>query len=490
MPTYAGIERFDQQMSELSQEPVIINDVDSTTTEGTDLINSLLYTEYDSDTIGITPVCYCGHTHGRDRLGDICELCDRPVQRTVDANIESNLWIGCHNHVRKLINPIFWTFLSSQFSYKGVNFVEWICLRTHMKTEPHHQPIIDRLKDLEIPRGLNNFYLHFDEIIAKLCTMKEFNSTGTERRDFLELLHDSRDRIFCDYLPIPNKISFVAEKTPVMKFSDNNNLHALDAARIISSINNHVANVSEEKAISRTVKAIKSLAQYYEIQYGSTLGKKTGWFRKNRAGTATHHSYRAVITSLFDEHRFDEIELPWSLSISLFKIHLLGKLMKRGYNLNEGMEVLTAGFKRRCPLIREMFDELINESFTGPHRTVEDVENDVFPKGLPNEFQRNPSLARLSSQYLLITRIKDDPLINTVSLSVTVLAHPNADFDGDMLNGKLLYDERQAEASSRLSPITGVLDLNKPMSVSGKIALHGPTVATLSHWLHEHNTGD
>lgn len=58
---------------------------------------------------------------------------------------------------------------------------------------------------------------------------------------------------------------------------------------------------------------------------------------------------------------------------------------------------------------------------------------------------------------------------------------PNADFDGDAMNGVLILDFEMLE--NALSPHTGVMDLQKDRAISNNIALSPPIVATIDCFL-------
>ena len=137
---------------------------------------------------------------------------------------------------------------------------------------------------------------------------------------------------------------------------------------------------------------------------------------------------------------------------------------------NECIQFLNSYTNKYHPLLDELFKELINESPA---------------KSIPVILQRNPTLVRLSAQYLRVTKIKIDPSDNTISLSVLVLKGPNADFDGDALNGMLILDEEMNKSLKRLAPHLGVLDLDKPRSISKNIVLHSPVLSTISNWMYD-----
>ena len=70
-------------------------------------------------------------------------------------------------------------------------------------------------------------------------------------------------------------------------------------------------------------------------------------------------------------------------------------------------------------------------------------------------------------------------------MSVLCLVAPNADFDGDALNGMLILDYRMKKLLDRLAPHHGVLDLKKPRTLSKNIKIPAPVTTTISAWVHE-----
>jgi len=231
------------------------------------------------------------------------------------------------------------------------------------------------------------------------------------------------------------------------------------------------------------------------VQYSKTLSPKSGWFRRHVFGTRPAFSFRAVISSLHGEHRYNEVHLPWSLSVSLFKQHLLNKLHRRGMPPAKANQYLQDHIETFSELLSELFDELseeateqsrqeaIRRSGSILHRMVNLPVDLQYDSGIGTIIQRNPSLKRLSAQRFFITKIKKDPAINTISLSVLVLKGPNADFDGDALNGILILDTVIRRGLERLAPHYAVMDTHVPFKVSGDLALPGPTLSTFDRWL-------
>src|SRR5690606_31909055 len=86
---------------------------------------------------------------------------------------------------------------------------------------------------------------------------------------------------------------------------------------------------------ARVVSALNNFNDYYKTFENDVIFKKPGIMRKLVYGTRPYWGYRSVITSRQKPHRQDALEMPWSLSILLFKVHLQNKLITQGYTPNE-----------------------------------------------------------------------------------------------------------------------------------------------------------
>lgn len=400
----------DEKFAQLTRPPIIVNHLDVETSEGRELLQSLLYTRYEGDSLNVLPTCDCGEFKGNYLKGVYHKACNSVVQSVTERALESTLWIECPKGVTALINPAVWTILSNSFTTSGCNILEWLC-------NPQYQPpgnvpeILSRVEALELPRGYNAFHDHFDEIMEVLFRNKIPKGVIRQQEDLWLFIQQNRDKIFSKYLPIPSKIGFILESNSVISYADLTMTLAIDALKTIASIENSVKPLTQRGRESRTLKAITQLSKYYVEFAGSTLSGKPGIFRKHVFGGRPHWTGRAVITSISEPHDYEELHLPWSLAVQLFKVHLSNKLLKRGYTPLEIQRLYAQYTNAYHPVLDELFKELIKEAPNG--------------LGIPCIFQRNPSLARASAQRFYIRKVKTDPEINSVSLSVLVLSGPN-----------------------------------------------------------------
>lgn len=184
----------------------------------------------------------------------------------------------------------------------------------------------------------------------------------------------------------------------------------MDAVLTVSSIRSTAIPMRPQVVENRIAKAIRELAKFYDVYMKQRLSKKPGMFRRHVFGSRLHFSARSVITSLSDPHHWQELHIPWGLATQLLKYHIINKLLKRGYSANDALHFVYSNVLRYNAELDQIFQELINESPGG--------------SGIPVIFSRNPTLQRGSMQQFYITKVKTDPHVNTVSMSVLTLRAP------------------------------------------------------------------
>lgn len=458
-----------------STPPVLINSFDINTLQDKEALDSLIYTYYEGDSLNVVPHCECGKTRGAAFIGTQCRNCNATVYPVSEQPLESLLWIAPPDGVKTFINPQAWTMLSKALTHGGINGLAWLCdPRMPVGPEPHRG--IRRIMDLGIERGINHFHDNFDEIIDLLFNAGVISGTTKRQRDDLyEFIRLNREKIFCRYLPIPSRLEFVTEKSITGSFADLTMKPAIEAIRTISATVHSQTPLDLRLRQSRAVKANDYLAQYHQ-EHMATLASKRGWLRKQLYGSSLFFTFRAVISSLSERHRYDELHIPWGVAVSTYQLHLISKMYRmtnpdtgRPFTPNECLQHIREHTLKYSPLLDQLFKELIDEA-PGP--------------GLPTLLNRNPTLDRGSIQMFYITKVIPDPKVNAIAMSVLTLKAPNADFDGDALNGMPLLDNRLAERFKALLPHMGVLDLDRPRRMSKNQIMPPPIASTIANWFH------
>lgn len=402
---------FSEIISRLTTPPIFLNDLDPTTRESRERIAHLVRTNYDGDSLAILPSCECGETTGEVNKNTRCPKCGTIVTSVTEKPIESTVWFRAPRGVDTLMNPNMWGILKDAFTSSGLSILDWLTMPSYMPPVAK-QGEVERLQSFGLRRGYNWFCRNFDHVMDVLFSNGFYRGTPANRGYIADLLHQNRHLMFTHYLPIPAKIAFITEKTSVGTYADSAMASAMDAVLTICSIDESEDGTTQQVRENRTIRAINQLESYYSQQYRGTIGKKEGLLRKHRFGTRVPYGGRAVISSLSHRHDYDELHIPWTYAIALLKVHVTNKLLKMGWTPIKINKHLINCANRYDETLDSIFKLLIEES---PH------------KGIPAILQRNPSLARGSAQCFYITKVKTDPAINTISMSVLCLKSPNAD---------------------------------------------------------------
>lgn len=363
MPVFQELVNFDQLIHQLKEAPIFINDIANESEEDKESIKSLITTRYSSDMISLLPSCNCGHTKGEFSIGVVCPECNTIVKSSIENDIEPIVWFRKPNGVSKLISPMILMMLKQRFKKSGFNVIQWL-IDTTYRTNVKQPKVIDKIMATGIQRGYNNFVDNFDIIMSILFSIKEFPKPKNQT-DYLEkLLKEKRDCVFCDYIPLPNKSLLVIEKTNVGIYVDTIIVEAVDAIKMLVSIDNSFYDQSQRVKENRTAKALCKLTDFYEKFNKSIIAGKTGLLRKHCLGSRTNFSFRAVISSITDKHNYDELYVPWGIGVTAFRYHLVNKLLKLGMDLNSSIGLLLSHVETYHPLLDKLLQELIDESPT------------------------------------------------------------------------------------------------------------------------------
>lgn len=391
------------RMVQSSPIPItILNDLPSETEDDRKAIDSLILTTYDNtDILSTIPSCQCGRLSMGYNLGKECTVCNTLVSRPVETPITANVWLRCLDGVDGFIAPVAWIMLTSALSSTGYNLMEW--LTNPMSRPPNNcsqviQKKIQVFEQAGWERGLNNFIRNFDRFLEILPALKLNGET-----ELVHWLQTNRSVLFPKHLPMPTKALLVLEKTAVGSFADLPMTGAIDAARTIVSLSKGITAYTQNYIERKMVAVIKNISTYLWDTINLSFNRKRGWLRGQLFRSRSHFCMRGVITSITVPHNYEEIWIPWAQGLELLKIHIISKLLKRGYSATNAFSLVEANGNVYVPILDEIMQELIRES-------------DYL--GIPCTFQRNPTLTRASSQCLFITRVKTDIYDNTISWSV------------------------------------------------------------------------
>ena len=460
---------FNTVFSQLKQPPVIVNDIVNTSIEQKEKLNNAILTSYSNDLLSNVSSCECGSVVGEYNLGILCENCNTVV-KTPHGDLESFVWLRAPIGVHALINPTVWIVLSKCFTKSNFNLVYWLASDNY-KTEskiPDYLPQVQNYLEInKLKRGLNTFIEHFDEYMEFLLQLPVFKKMNANMK-LDQFIAKYRDCIFSQYVPLPNKTLLVLEETNSGTYIDPNNTVVLNAIHTLVGIDSPLVNYSVKQKERRAINCIDRLSKFYLDYYKNTLASKEGVFRKHIFGTRSHFSARAVISSITEPHNYDEIHIPWGVAINMLRLHLTNKLIRRGMNPNQIVGYLNEHTYKYSPLLDELFQELIRESPRG---------------GIECVLTRNPSLVRGSCQAVRVTKVKTDPSVPTIGMSILIVKSPNADFDGDALLLTMAVDNYVAGAIQNLSPHKSTFGFDNHRGITKAMIHPKPLITTVANWL-------
>jgi len=369
MPIIQSLINFDEMFYTLKHTPVLINHMACATLEDREKVKEQLTTHLNSDQISLIPSCQCGHTKGEYSKSTICPVCHTEVKASVVSDIEPVIWLKQPIGVEKLISPVIFIMLTKRFTKSGFSVIEWLCNTNYTTTAKVPDKVLLRIQQCGIERGYNNFVQNFDRILDVLFSIpdfapkvQKFEAKAEAKPDYLQMLiKDHRHMIFSEYLPLPNKTILIFDTQPLGTYADPSVLKAVDAANTMVSIDRDFYDQSPKTKQNRTVKALAMLSDFYNDTL-LLMAHKHGHFRKHMFGGRTNFSFRAVITSITAGKQYDEIEAPWCMAITAFRIHMLNKLMKYGMGHNESIGFLYKHTYRHHPLLERFMAEFIDES--------------------------------------------------------------------------------------------------------------------------------
>lgn len=422
---YLRVIGYDTMFSAQSHPAIMMNDFNIDLEADRQRLNGLIYASLDGDSLNNTASCDCGHIHGMDNYGIRCSDCLSLVMPITEKPLETILWIKVPAGISKFINLTVWRILSKNLTHSSFSILEYLC---NPRYSPQSQLAADKLKKLErleIPRGYNHFVENYEAILVALFKAGLIgpSASARRRRKIMRFLQESFDRTFSDYLPFPTRLGFIKENSNNRITADPKMIAAINAAHILIGIDNRESSESQPKLSqaskeTRVTNSLNYFDAYYKTFESEIIFKKPGIARKLIYGTRPYWGFRGVIISRQMPHQLNGLELPWSLSVLLFKSHIQNKLLTQSMTPNEMQAMIYENTLRYHPEIDRIFKELLAES---PNGTI------------PTTFGRNPTLARGSIDYDEIDTIKTDPTDNTIGISPLNLIMKNADFDGEVL---------------------------------------------------------
>lgn len=411
---------FDTIFNRIKSQKILINYEDIFNTENKEKLDAIILRNYSEDNLSIIPSCNCGDLKGGYYIGEICHKCGTYVTSNFDDNISFLLWVAKPLEVEYFISPQILNILLNRYKITkpNIQLIRYIMLPNFKFDKRIQKKNISQLEKLDfllannnIKRGYNSFIQNFFKIIEILET--EFiKEKPNPDFNFYEFLIRNKDKIFSNYLPFPNRIIFAMESNELGKFIDKSLLNPINVIRRLTGIDLYTKPSVVKQA--KVANSLIDLSEFYASYLKFVMFNKPGLNRQHIASTRCHFTARAVISSIYGPHKYNEIYVPWSIACTLLREHILNRLYVRKYTYKQATNFLQYHNKIYHPVLDEIFNEIITAS----------------NGGLPCLFNRNPSLHRGSIQSVRITHIKTDTGDNTISMSYLIGPSFNSDYDG------------------------------------------------------------
>ncbi len=472
MPLHLELTNFDDIFHSTRSDKVLINEIDIFSTENKTWIDNLILKNYSEDNLSIIPSCQCGELKGTYYVGDVCPSCKTTVTSSVEDSLSFLLWVKAPLEVEYFVSPILLAILRNRYKITKPNvpLIDYIMTPAYTIDRKHQKKNMFMLERLDyllqangIKKTYNDFVKHFFKII-EILDAEFVKEKAADKQEFQDFLLENKSKLFSQYLPFPNKVMFAMDSNELGKFIDKSILNPINVIRRLTGIDLHTkpSYVKQRKV----AKSLIDLSEFYVGYMKTTFFSKPGLLRQHISSTRSHFTARAVISSLIGPHEYDEIHLPWSLSCTLFREHILNCLYRRNFTYKQAVNFLVYCNKIYSPLLDEIFKEIIRDA-GGCVKAF---------------FNRNPSLHRGSIQTVRITQIKSNVDDNTISFSLLIMPSFNSDLDGDSMNLTLALTKSVHDSMVNFEPHHNVLGLNAPNEFSNNIKLPKTVVSTISNW--------
>ena len=415
MSVHLRVVNLQNVFDNLKTKPIIINDFRTTNVEDKNYIKDLIYAKYDNDVLSSIPRCNCPPSAnpviGADRIGEFCPKCRTRVTSKFDDELQSILWVRAPNGVEPFINPRIWQAIKIGLSFKQVNVLLWLTNKTYNFKSSTRPKILDEIESLGIKRGYNNFVRNFFEYMNLIAEIKDFKRKAAIR-PLMKFIENNKDKIFTNYIPLPNRALFIVEPTPMDKtYMETLSIGAIDAINFMTSIDAAGNTLAQHARENRTSKFLDNMCVFQNEYLRKNIARKPGTYRKHVVASRMAPSFRAVITSITTPHDFEQLIIPWNIAMTIFQPHLENIFLKNGLTANE---------------ILEIFNRYINKFNQKLYDLMIKIIYDYTDKGFPTLWNRNPTLSRSSILMLFISDIKKDVDDPTVSMSIGIVGMFNA----------------------------------------------------------------
>lgn len=428
-PLYPDFNNFNYVHDTSKIEPVYLNDFDFKLESDREALANLIRMDFNADTFETVAKCQCPSDQnpliGNYLIGSgrKCPQCGSEVERILDIDLNTKVWLKRPTGVLSFINPAFYrTFLmpisTSSPKIEIISFIIDPVYRRQcgIKYPPKSKELKEELHKVMSRLNLNEFILNVDNILTHFLigsgrTMTSLKNSVAEM--ILTGCSVYRDVMFCDYIPVPNKITTIIEKYGNQKRVTSNQLRKdstyMNIADTRSTTEEYTATEHDiEESLRRVGRGIIKLAQQGAEELKANSFPKKGANRKLIASGSLPMTGRSIITSVTGIHNPGQAHIPWIMGIVQLEKQIISHLYRRGYSPSKASALILEGYHHRVPVIDEFF------------RYYEERDEIVGKLG------RMPSIQYLSRRSFFL-RIKRDLDDQSIGLPILACSAYNSD---------------------------------------------------------------
>lgn len=442
---------------------LIINDVGNDVV-GQEEVRSHLYVELQGD-IGLRPTCGCGYTvitAGSYGDAEPCVKCKTTPKLTMDKALEYTLFLRKPPATAPLMFPQFLSVLMDAIPMGSFNVIEYLLnrrYRTPRTINASARNLIVQLKENGIRRGYNFFVENADRIIRFLCQYK-----GLKDPDIIRYWEEYQTLAFTNHVAFMSNLLFIMEKSQGSRYYDQTFRKISDAVISMVGVDEKPAHTQEDLV----GKCLTTITDFYDKHFNTMYNSRKGIMRQVLYAGKGISAMRCVMSALTTECSYDELHLPWAPTVQALSTHIVSKLLKRQYRLNDAHALIQRACHAYDPTVDEILHELMYET---------------SDRGFVCFIERFPILGAGSMMLMYGTTIKKVVSDKSISFPAYSVRSSNLDFDGDEMHLQFVDDKRTFELLKPLELHNVALDRLRPDTVSRNVEITKPVFSNLCRYL-------
>lgn len=434
--------------------------------------------------------CSCEHLQGNFFIGQECPECHTLVTLDMESatgHLEHKAWLECPEEIKGWLNPSAFFVLSKWLTYgkrvasNYVNQKGEIATRGKMKKGNYLEDILDvstpnppEIVDAIPGSGFNYLYDNFDYIMEYFLTTHKKTSTKKGVLKVRDYINKYRNTIFCRYYPVLSSslhsvVMSEGNRDNRKRYVDKFCQYVQHAAETLSYLKfNQRKYQSITEIEESTYSALQDIIAYTSVIATAQLSAKRAMPRMHMFGSRLHLSFRSVIAPITGRHKIDELHIPYPVGVNTFRPDIIGRLMR-----DHNMLLKEAYNRQQNALVK--FDKLIYEIM------VSFIQECPY-RGIPVLWIRNPVVRVGGVGLMFVTKIKTDLVDETIAMSSLACPPPNADFDGDAMNGFRIPEMDMVKKFMVMNPSNLYLSRNE-LKVTNLLTIPKISLLSLNRFL-------